>query len=118
MFTPVCQNNLLFLVGITVAAKCFCRLNGVDTRLCFYAMLQKGTAYETVCLLPCTLNLTTFNPVALGMAKTPWGFGQSECNRVKAGSLMFVEEGLGGGGDSFPKYYRKICMSVAGCDLF
>ena len=34
-----------------------------------------------------TLNISVFYPVALRMAKTPWSFGHSECNRVKASSV-------------------------------
>ena len=29
-----------------------------------------------------------FNPIALKMAKTPYSFGCSECNRVKAANVI------------------------------
>ena len=34
-----------------------------------------------------TLNISVFYPFALRMAKTPWSFGRSECNRLKASSV-------------------------------
>ena len=32
------------------------------------------------------------NPVALGMAKTLWSFGHSECNRIKGKNLVLARE--------------------------
>ena len=32
--------------------------------------------------------LVFFNPIAIRLAKTPWSFGQSECNRVKAANSI------------------------------
>ena len=31
---------------------------------------------------------TSVNPIALRMAKTPWSFGRSECNRVKQATCV------------------------------
>ena len=67
-----------------------CKVNGP----CISASFTKGNNLHDslIASMDDKARGSTLNPIALRAAKTLWGFGHSECNRVKGKNLLQEEQ--------------------------
>ena len=91
-FFPCCNSYISFKAVLSTSGRTYycCRGNitAIKHSPIIQAMASEKRPYKmfeiSFFLYTSWTASSLFNPIALRMAKTPWSFGRSECNRVKS----------------------------------